>query len=161
MGRALTHPERPGVGGRGGAGDEGMKRDEGVAGEKEQRSGEKGTLEARRGAAIASELAVGWLPHCSISQEAGSPDRKGPEGLRRRPAIVGPNQPQRFPKAGGGDGRAGFGCSPGFFLPHLVSSCLHCWPLSPHPSGARSPCTLPARPRRPRSPLTQKASRRT
>lgn len=59
-----------------------MKRDEGVAGEKEQRRRRHTRGEAW--AAIASELALAVLPHCSISQEAGSPDRKGPEGLRRR-----------------------------------------------------------------------------
>lgn len=110
---------------------------------KEQRSGEKGTLEARRGSGDSIRTGS-WLvaPLLPYPEEAGSPDRKGPEGLRRRPAIVGPNQPPEVPESWRrGDGRAGFGCSPGFFL--HIWSWLHMLLArsSPHPPEPGRPCT--------------------
>eukprot|EP00069_Balaena_mysticetus_P001878 bmy_03951T0 len=102
------------------------------------------------------------LPVCVVSRPAAlklrkdmgeKAVRKGPEGLRGGwPAIVGPNQPQRFLKAGGGeDGRAGLGRSPGFpstsgaQLPSFLApqpSPLRSQ-VSPHPASAPSPSPLP------------------
>lgn len=69
--------------------------------------------------AIAIRPAVGWLPHCPVSQVVGSPDRKGQKGrgggcCAPTLSVLGPNKPQTTPKAGGGGvAMLSSACSPG------------------------------------------------
>lgn len=94
MGRALTHPQAAG------RGDEGMKRDEGVAGEKEQRSGEQRHTrgEAQSGDSIRTgSWLVAPLPHITGGWVTR---QEGPGGLtEKETGLCGPKPASKFPES--------------------------------------------------------------